>query len=165
MQRGRLLIILGVVLGILTLGAVAFLVFSGGVLDGIGGTPPTSTPEAAPQQEQEVPTTEVIVALQPIPRGAQFVEGSIGRRPWPAESVPPEVIQDEIETIGMVAKTEVVQGQIIVRNNIVDSEISCPSDENTVDHNIVVKDLARFFSSLFHQSCIHHRWNYLKYFY
>jgi len=114
MQRGRLLIILGVVLGILTLGAVAFLVFSGGLPD-IGGTPATPTPEVV-GPEVEVPTTEVIVALQPIPRGAQFVEGSIGRRPWPAESVPPEVIQDEIETIGMVAKTEIVQGQIIVRS-------------------------------------------------
>lgn len=33
----------------------------------------------------------------------------------------------------------------VVRNNIVDSEISCPPDENTVDHNLVVKDLARLF--------------------
>jgi Flp pilus assembly protein CpaB len=114
MQRGRLLIILGVVLGVLTLGAVAFLVFSGGGLN-IGGGEPTPTPAVEQPGDQEVPTTEVIVALQPIPRGAQFVEGSIGRRPWPAESVPPDVIQDEIETIGMVAKTEVVQGQIIVR--------------------------------------------------
>lgn len=116
MQRGRLLIILGVVLGVLTLGAVAFLVLGGGVLDGLGVSEPTPTPEITQQEEQEVPTTEVIVALQPIPRGAQFVEGSIGRRPWPAESVPPDVIQDEIETIGMVAKTEIVQGQIIVRS-------------------------------------------------
>jgi Flp pilus assembly protein CpaB len=115
MQRGRLLIILGIVLGALTLGAVAFLVFSGGVPD-LGGGEATPTPQTAQPGDQEVPTTEVIVALQPIPRGAQFVEGSIGRRPWPAESVPPEVIQDEIETIGMVAKTEVVQGQIIVRD-------------------------------------------------
>jgi len=116
MQRGRLLIILGVVLGILTLGAVAFLVFSGGGLGDFGTEPATPTPEVAQQQEQEVPTIEVIVALQPIPRGAQFVEGSIGPRPWPSTSVPPGAIQDPIETIGMVAKTEVVQGQIIVRD-------------------------------------------------
>lgn len=33
----------------------------------------------------------------------------------------------------------------IVRNNIVDSEISCPRADNTVDHNIIVKDPANFF--------------------
>ena len=115
MQRGRLLIILGVVLGLLTLGAVLFLVVSG---DFLGNILADATPTAVPsdQPTPETPTREVIVALQPIPRGAQFVEGAIGRRPWPEESIPPEVIQDEIETIGMVAKTEVVQGQIIVRS-------------------------------------------------
>jgi len=114
MQRGRLLIILGVILGLLTLGAVVFLVVGGGILGSIGASEPTPTPVLT--GTKEVPTREVIVALQPIPRGAQFVEGAIGRRPWPAESVPPDVIQDEIETIGMVAKTEIVQGQIIVRS-------------------------------------------------
>ncbi len=117
MQRGRLLIILGVVLGLATLGAVAFLFLSGGVTP----TQPTPAPTVpAAGATKEVPTREVIVALQPIPRGAPFVEGSIGRRPWPAESVPPDVIQDEIETIGKVAKTEIVQGQIIVRSMLAD---------------------------------------------
>jgi Flp pilus assembly protein CpaB len=117
MQRGRLLIILGVVLGLLTLGAVVFLVIGGNFLAGIISEAATPTPEGPVEQvEEETQTREVIVALQPIPRGAQFVDGSIGRRPWPVNSLPPEFIQDEIETIGMVAKTEVVQGQIIVRD-------------------------------------------------
>ncbi|MFC1975981.1 Flp pilus assembly protein CpaB [Chloroflexota bacterium] len=117
MQRGRLLIILGVVLGVLTLGAVLFLVIGGNFLTGIISEVATPTPGIPDgQPTPETVTREVIVALQPIPRGAQFVEGSIGPRPWPEESIPPEVIQDEIETIGMVAKTEVVQGQIILRS-------------------------------------------------
>ena len=33
----------------------------------------------------------------------------------------------------------------IVRNNIVDSKISCPDDNNTVDHNIIVEDPHRYF--------------------
>jgi hypothetical protein len=33
----------------------------------------------------------------------------------------------------------------VVRNNLVDSEISCQRAYNTVDHNIVVKDPSRFF--------------------
>ena len=33
----------------------------------------------------------------------------------------------------------------VIRNNLVDSEISYPQANNTVDHNIIVKDLSRFF--------------------
>ncbi len=118
MQRGRLLIILGIVLGLVTLGAVAFLVLGGG--DG-GGLLAEPTPTPAPALEEEgIPTTQVIVALQPIGRGSQFVAGSIGRRDWPANNVPPDIIADEAETIGKVAKTEIVQGQVIVRSMLAD---------------------------------------------
>jgi hypothetical protein len=33
----------------------------------------------------------------------------------------------------------------VIRNNLVDSKISCPKENNTVDHNIVVNDPNRFF--------------------
>ncbi|RME75062.1 MAG: Flp pilus assembly protein CpaB [Chloroflexi bacterium] len=117
MQRGRLLIILGIILGVATLAVVAFLLLQGG--GGLVSAPPTPTP-APPAEETGIPTTEVIVALQPISRGSPFVAGSIGRRPWPAANVPPDVIADEAETIGKVAKTEIVQGQIIVRSMLAD---------------------------------------------
>ena len=119
MQRGRLLIILGIILGLATIGAVGFLLLQGG-----GGVPglgePTPTPPPVVQEEQGVPTTQVIVALQPIGRGSAFVAGSIGRRDWPANNVPPDIIADEAETIGKVAKTEIVQGQVIVRSMLAD---------------------------------------------
>lgn len=123
MQRGRLLIILGVILGLATLGAVAFLLFGSGMGGGlIGEEEPTPTPGAAPPESEEaqIPTTQVIVALQPIGRGQPFVAGSIGRRDWPANNVPPDIIADEAETIGKVAKTEIVQGQVIVRSMLAD---------------------------------------------
>lgn len=117
MQRGRLLIILGIILGLATLGAVAFLFLGGGGLPAFEEpTPPVVEAVETPG----IPTTQVIVALQPIGRGADFVAGSIGRRDWPANNVPPEVIADEAETIGKVAKTDIVQGQIIVRDMLVD---------------------------------------------
>jgi pilus assembly protein CpaB len=120
MQRGRLLIILGVILGLATLAAVAFLLFQGGGSDiALPGTEATATPVPAVEDEG-VPTTQVIVALQPIGRGASFVAGSIGRRDWPANNVPPDIIADEAETIGKVAKTEIVQGQVIVRSMLAD---------------------------------------------
>jgi Flp pilus assembly protein CpaB len=129
MQRSRLLIILAAVLGVLTLGVVAFLVLSGGLLGG-GGETAETTPEAtpgsgpgAPEQappQQTIRTTQVIVALQPIARGEPFVQGSIGPRDWPADNVPPDIIALEAETVGKVAKTEIVQGQVIVRSMLAD---------------------------------------------
>lgn len=125
MQRGRLLIILGVVLGLLTVGAVALLLIGGGG-GGLlgGGAPAPEQVEAPPAEPTGIPTTQVIVALQPIPRGSEFVAGSIGRRDWPANNVPPDTIADEAETIGKVAKTEIVQGQVIVRSMLVDKGVS-----------------------------------------
>lgn len=120
MQRGRLLIILGIILGLATVGAVAFLLLGGGGTGGGGGEAEAPPDQPVVQEEQGIPTTQVIVALQPIPRGAEFVAGSIGRRDWPANNVPPDIIADEAETIGKVAKTEIVQGQVIVRTMLVD---------------------------------------------
>ena len=125
MQRGRLLIILGIVLGLLTVGAVAFLLVGGAgvaLLSG-GGTEPEPETQG-PAEPTSIPTTQVVVALQPIARGSEFVAGSIGRRDWPANNVPPDVIADEAETIGKVAKTEIVQGQVIVRSMLVDKGVS-----------------------------------------
>jgi Flp pilus assembly protein CpaB len=120
MQRGRLLIILGIILGLATVGAVAVLVLGSASLGSLVGGEPTPTAVVGVQEEQGIPTTQVIVALQPIGRGSQFVAGSIGRRDWPANNVPPEIIADEAETIGKVAKTEIVQGQVIVRSMLAD---------------------------------------------
>ena len=118
MQRGRLLILLGIVLGLLTVGAVAFLALGGG---GLPGTEPEEPAvEQPPAEPPPIQTTQVIVALQPIARGAEFVQGSIGPRPWPANNVPPDVIADEAELFGKVAKTEIVQGQPIARTLLVD---------------------------------------------
>jgi pilus assembly protein CpaB len=139
MQRGRLLIILGIILGLATLGAVAFLVLGGG--GGGGLLPPlaeeTPTP-VAPVEDVGIPTTEVIVALQPIARGTEFVAGSIGRRPWPANNVPPDIIADEAETIGKVAKTDIVQGQVIVRSMLVDIGIAGEASLNIPSGRVAV---------------------------
>ena len=125
MQRGRLLIILGVILGLLTLGAVVFLLIGGAGLALLGtGGEPVETETTVEVEPTGIPTTQVIVALQPIARGSEFVAGSIGRRDWPANNVPPDTIADEAETIGKVAKTEVVQGQVIVRTMLVDKGVS-----------------------------------------
>ncbi len=112
MQR-RLLI------GLAVISTIAVIIFVAYMLLGAPKTSGTPTPEKG--KETVIPTQEVIVALQPIARGAPFVAGSIGRRSWPKiAELPPDVIVDEIETIGKVAKTEIVQGQLIVRSMLSD---------------------------------------------
>ena len=112
MRRGRLLIVLGVILGLAT--AVIILV----VLTRQGGpiAPPVAPTPAPEKAATAVPTQKVWVALQPIPRGGEFVEGTLGLRDWPSTNVPPDVIGDISETIGRVAATDIVQGQPILRS-------------------------------------------------
>jgi pilus assembly protein CpaB len=139
MQRGRLLIILGIILGLATIGVVAALTLGGGGGTGEGETPPEEQAVPAPQEgEDGVPTTQVIVALQPIARGTEFVAGSIGRRDWPANNVPPETIADEAETIGKVAKTDIVQGQVIVRSMLVDKGVAGEASLNIPPGRVAV---------------------------
>jgi Flp pilus assembly protein CpaB len=110
MRRGRLLIMLGVILGLAT--AVIVLV--------VLARQPTLTPAPArpigAETSTPVPTQKVWVALQPIPRGGAFIEGTLGLRDWPSSNVPPNVIGDVSETIGRVAAVDIVQGQPILRS-------------------------------------------------
>lgn len=125
MTRIRLIIILGVVLGLTLLGAFSafFMVGSGG--DGLSGGEPFQLLESA-YPATATPTSlinqnsEVIVALQSIARGAEFLAGSVGRRAWPANNMPPDVIGEETELFGKVAKVEIIQGQPIIRSLLVD---------------------------------------------
>lgn len=109
MRRGRLLILLGVILGLAT--AVIVLVVLTRQEGGITPPPPGAGVETA----TPVPTEQVWVALQNIPRGGEFVEGTLGRRDWPSTNIPPDVIGDSSETIGRVAAVDIVQGMPILR--------------------------------------------------
>lgn len=109
MRRGRLLIVLGVILGL----ATALIVLVVLTRQPLAPTPATPLPGAEPTG---VPTQKVWVALQPIPRGGDFVEGTLGLRDWPSTNVPPDVIGDISETIGRVAAVDIVQGQPILRS-------------------------------------------------
>jgi pilus assembly protein CpaB len=109
MRRGRLLILLGVVLGLVTAGIVLFVLLQ----QGGPPTPPTQVTDE--EAATPVPTEKVWVALQNIPRGGEFSEGTVGLRDWPSSNLPPEVIGDPSETIGRVATVDIVQGMPILR--------------------------------------------------
>jgi pilus assembly protein CpaB len=103
--RGRLLIVLGVILGLVAAGGVLYVMMQG-----------AQPPPTAPPPEVGVPMTQVLVALQNIPRGEEITPDLVGTRDWPRDNVPPDIIADEAELIGKVAKTEIFQGQPIVRS-------------------------------------------------
>ena len=109
MRRGRLLILLGILLGLAT--AVIVLVVLTRQPELI-----TTPPATGEQTPTPVPTQRVWVALQPIPRGGEFSEGTLGLRDWPSSNVPPDAIGDVSETIGRVAAVDIVQGQPILRS-------------------------------------------------
>jgi flagella basal body P-ring formation protein FlgA len=67
------------------------------------------------RDEQVIPITTVIVALQPISKGSEIVSGSIGRRDWPVFHVPAATIFfNKAELIGRVAKVDIAPGQVII---------------------------------------------------
>ena len=102
--RGRLLIVLGVILGLVAAGGVLYVMMQG------AQPPPTAPPPEA------VPTTQIIVAAQNIPRGSEITPDLVARRDWAVGSEPPDAIADEAELIGKLAKTDIFQGAPIVRS-------------------------------------------------
>lgn len=72
------------------------------------------------------PTTETswfqpaFVASQPLGRGYEFVPGSVGVKYYP-DGGARDMIADEVEVVGKVAKTEIAQGQVVVRSMLVDA--------------------------------------------
>jgi Flp pilus assembly protein CpaB len=104
MNRSRMLILLGI---LLLVGALAVLV----ILPSALTPPPPDEPVATP--EPEIPTTEIIVAAQSIPRGAVISPDAVVPSKWPNDSLPPAdlIIVDPEEVIGKIARTDILRGQ------------------------------------------------------
>lgn len=99
MQRGRTLILLGLVLAV---GAVLAAVWLGGL-----GRP---APKPATATAQPVPVTQIVIAFQNIPRGGQIITGAVGLFDWPTAKLPPNAYTDPNKVIGKYAKIDVPQG-------------------------------------------------------
>lgn len=96
MRRGRILILLGLILALGTAGAVFVLLQS-------GTTPP---PEAQVERE------EVVVAMQPIAED-ESVEGRLELRAMPVDTIPQGALRSLDGTAGMLAAGPIPQGTII----------------------------------------------------
>lgn len=110
MNRSRTLILLGIVL---LLGAVAVLVL-------LPQQQPPNPPTVVPTPVPEVPTTEILVAAQDIPRGTIIGDDAIAPSKWPNTSLPPSdliIIKPE-DVIGKRARTDILRGQAVLQSMI-----------------------------------------------
>ena len=111
MNRSRVLILLGI---LLLVGAVAVLVILPPLL-----TPPPAV-EQAPTPLPEIPTTEILVAAQNIPRGSVIVTETAILTKWPIDSLPPAdlIITDPEKVDQKIARTDILRGQPILESLI-----------------------------------------------
>ena len=111
MQRGRLLILLGLLLLVGT-GAVALIFLLGG-----GGIPflTSATPTPAPTAIPEVIMVQVVIAAQKLPRGEKIEASQLSSAPWPQRSVPPNAITDPTLVVGKLARYDIDPGQQILQ--------------------------------------------------
>jgi len=111
MNRSRVLILLGI---LLLVGAVAVLVILPPLL-----TPPPAV-EQPPTPKPEIPTTEILVAAQNIPRGSVMVTETAILSKWPIDSLPPAdlIITDPRKVDKKIARTDILRGQPILESLI-----------------------------------------------
>jgi len=111
MNRSRVLILLGI---LLLVGAVAVLVILPPLL-----TPPTVV-DQSPTPVPEIPTTEILVAAQNIPRGSVIVSETAILTKWPIDSLPPAdlIITDQKKVDQKIARTDILRGQPILESLI-----------------------------------------------
>lgn len=101
MKRGRILVLLGLILA-LGAAAVVFVLLQR-----------AASPAAAPEIKRE----KVVIAVQPIAEG-ELVDGRLDLKEVPSEGLTESVLRDVAEAEGQLAKIDIPQGQIVSANMI-----------------------------------------------
>ncbi len=101
-RGGRVLVLLGILLGVLTAGGVYFVLLT-----------------AQPQTPQ-VKTISVVVAQQNIAMRAEILPEALGKADWPEPYVPPGAFEKTADVTGKVALEPIYQGQIILPPMLLD---------------------------------------------
>ncbi len=108
MRRGRILILFGLLLAV---GVVVFYMLFGRP----AGQPPAGGTPAAPVTE----TTNIVMALQEIPRGAEIGPDMVGLMPFPRDQIVETMIENDVsQVIGRHARMGIPQGSPITTNMI-----------------------------------------------
>ena len=110
MQRGRLLILVGLLLLLATAGVFFVLTQFGGA--GGGATP---TPAVAPT---EVNVTKIVMAVQSMPRGSRILAEAVTPADWPTASLPNGYITDTAQVVGQLARFDIVRGMPVLTSLI-----------------------------------------------
>jgi len=118
----RVLLLLVVVVLLVVVGVI--------VLPGLISPPPTPSANGTPGGSGQVadgPTAtpiqlaEVLVAVQPLPRGSRIPDqGAVAVRLWPVQSIPERALKDPKDAIGKIARTDIFIEQPIVDLLVVD---------------------------------------------
>lgn len=108
MKRGRILILLGLILGLAT-AAAAFYVLRG------------STDEI-PTTPAEIPRQKVLVALQNIGQANMIDPALMELREFEQSQVPPDALLSAADIAGKLAAQDIAQGQIVRRDMVTDWE-------------------------------------------
>lgn len=107
MQRGRLLILVGLLL-ILATGAL-FLVLS-------RFAPPAATPTPSGPPTQQIDITYIVFAAQPIPRGTKLTADMVTVAPWATSSLPETAIKipkDIVEGNKQEEKDKIIAEKVV----------------------------------------------------
>lgn len=107
MKRGRILIFLGLILGLAT-AAAAFFVLQGAQEEVVAPT--------------EVPKQKVLVALQNIGQANMIDPALVELREFEQTQVPPDAVLNTADIAGKLAAVDISQGQIIRRDMLTDEE-------------------------------------------
>ncbi len=108
MKRGRILILIGIILGLVTTVAVFLILRS-------------PTKEAAGPIE-EAPKQKVLIAIQNIGEAQPIDPAAVELREIEQSQVPPDAVMNTADIIGKLAAVDIVQGQIIRRDMITDKK-------------------------------------------
>jgi len=100
MRRGRILIILGILLGIIVFAAVFFVL---------------SQPTA---EEAPVETVALVVAVQEIPERTQVQAPWVEMRPFLVDSAPPGAIRDREYVVGKTTTARIYEGEPILETKL-----------------------------------------------
>lgn len=105
-RRGRLLILLGLILALITAGLAYYFLQLG----------------VAPPPEEEVRTQPVLIALQPIEERADIPVEAVGIKEWPQDLVPVNALNNPADVVGKAALVPIMEGQIIRSEMLLDKE-------------------------------------------
>jgi Flp pilus assembly protein CpaB len=120
MRRGRLLILIALLL-VLTLAGI-FLAFTlnGGLFNrGAGVVAATEAPIAVTATTE--PAVQIIAAGQTLQRGVVIPTEALIAIPWPTSMVPPSAITDPAQVVGTRARYTIARGEPIFSTMIVES--------------------------------------------